>query len=169
MAESVTRRLRTESFFLPWGGEDEQLILQSAVDLREITPMENLDNQTILLAIVAVTALALLVQAIILLAMLLTLRKAVRSLKEEIDDLRSSVTPVLDRAWEFLNRIGPKADAAATDLAAVANRLREQTANVKPRPKTFLSVCASRAAGWMQCSQAFWMAWTGPAASSPTQ
>ena len=41
---------------------------ESAVELRENTSMPNIDNQTMMIAIVAVTALAVLFQAIVLLA-----------------------------------------------------------------------------------------------------
>ena len=42
--------------------------------------MPNLDTQTIVLAVVAVTALAVMLQAIIMLAIFIAVRKAARSL-----------------------------------------------------------------------------------------
>lgn len=111
--------------------------------------MPNLDNQVILLAFVAVTALAVLLQAIILLAIYISVRKATGSLHEKADGLRSTVMPVIQSTQEFLantrnllattrelvattreliTRIAPKADAAAADLAKAAHVLREQAA-----------------------------------------
>ena len=58
--------------------------------------MPNLDNQTIQLIFIAVTALAVLLQAIILLAIFVTVRKAARSVREEVEDLRSSIMPIVD-------------------------------------------------------------------------
>jgi len=89
--------------------------------------MQNLDNQTIMLGVVAVTALAVLLQAIILLAILVTLRKTARSLKEEAEELRSAVMPIIDSTRTLLARVGPKMESTVTDAAAVAHRLREQT------------------------------------------
>ena len=57
--------------------------------------MPKLDNETILLAFVAVTGLAVLLQALILLAILVSVRKAARSIKEELEDLRSAAMPVI--------------------------------------------------------------------------
>jgi uncharacterized protein YoxC len=114
--------------------------------------MPNLDNQVILLAFVAVTALAVLLQAIVLLAIYVSLRKATRSLHEETDGLRSMLMPVIQSTQEFLTnsqellattrgfvaatrdlvaRIAPKADAAAADLSEAAQVLRKQTAEVE--------------------------------------
>jgi hypothetical protein len=101
--------------------------LKSADDLRENNPMQNLDNQTIMLGFVGVTALAVLLQAIILLAILITMRKAARSLKEEAEDLRSAVMPIIENTQTLLTRVAPKMESTVTDVAAVAHRLREQT------------------------------------------
>ena len=90
--------------------------------------MPNLDNQTVLLAIVAVTALAVLLQAIILLAIFIAVRKAALSLKEEAEDLRSSLMPILSDAQNFFTRLRPKIEATVTDVAAITHGLRAQTA-----------------------------------------
>jgi hypothetical protein len=93
--------------------------------------MERLDNQTILLIIVAVTALAMLLQAVILLAIYVSVRKATTALKEEIADFRTAVDPVLDRTRELLVRVGPQVEAAVTDVAAVARGVRVQTVQME--------------------------------------
>jgi ABC-type transporter Mla subunit MlaD len=99
--------------------------------LREIIPMPNLDSQTILLAIVAVTALAVLLQAIILLAIFITVRKAARSLKEQAEDLRSSLMPIIYNARDLFTRLAPKVEATVTDVAELTHGLREQSAEVR--------------------------------------
>jgi methyl-accepting chemotaxis protein len=103
---------------------------KSADELREIIPMPNLDNQAILLIIVAVTALAVLLQAIVLLAIFLVVRKATRSLKEEAEGLRSSIMPIIYNVQELLDRVAPQVEATVTDVAAVAHGLRVQTAEL---------------------------------------
>jgi methyl-accepting chemotaxis protein len=107
--------------------------------------MPSFDNQSIQLIFIAVTATAVLLQTIILLAIFLTVRKTARFLAEKIDDLHSSVLPVLTSAREVLaharevvattqtvlTRIAPKVESATADLADVAHGLREQTAEME--------------------------------------
>ncbi len=121
--------------------------------------MLKLDNQTILLAFAIVTGLAVLLQAIILLAIFVTMRKAVGSIREEAESLRSSLMPVLldaqdvvassrdtlARAQELivssqaflanaqglLNRVSPRIEATTDDLAEIAHGLRTQTAQMQ--------------------------------------
>ena len=93
--------------------------------------MQNLDSQTIQLAIVAAVALTMLLQAIVLLAVFITLRKSARSMREDIEELRSSVVPVIDNVRELLVHAAPKIEAAAADLAAMSHNLRRQTTDVQ--------------------------------------
>jgi len=114
--------------------------------------MPKLDNQTIELTLIAVTALALLLQAIVLLAIYLALRKAIRSLHGEVADLRASVVPVVESSREVIDnsrvlvdyarklfaRVAPKAEAAVGDVARVARGLRDQTENLEFTAKDIL-------------------------------
>jgi len=114
--------------------------------------MPKLDHETILLAFAVVTGLAMLLQTIMLLAITVAVRKAANSLREETENLRTSVMPVLydtrdllantqivmTSAQEFvssaqavLNRMSPKIEAATGDLADIALGLRIQTAQVQ--------------------------------------
>lgn len=97
-----------------------------------------MDHETIELACIAVGALALLMQAIVMLALYIGVSKATKSMKEEIEDLRSSVTPILDSTREMVGttrelvtRLSPKVEAAVTDVAEVAHWLRTQAAHVE--------------------------------------
>jgi hypothetical protein len=99
------------------------------------------DNQTILLAFVVVTGLAVLLQTIILLAIFVAVRKAAGSIRDEIEKLYTSLMPIvydarnvlantqefLADAQGFLTRVTPKIESAAGDLAEVTRGLREQT------------------------------------------
>jgi DNA anti-recombination protein RmuC len=120
--------------------------------LHEVTSMLKLDHETILLAFAVVTGLAMLLQTIMLLAITVALRKAANAVREEAENLRTSVMPViydtrdlvantqimLTSAQEFvssaqgvLNRMGPKIEAATGDLAEIALGLRVQTAEIQ--------------------------------------
>jgi methyl-accepting chemotaxis protein len=114
--------------------------------------MPKLDNQTILLALVVVTGLAVLLQAIVLLAIFLAMRKAVAYFREETENLRSSIMPViydtrdmlastqgtmtnvqafLADAQAFLTRVSPKVESVATDLVEITNTLRTQSVEMQ--------------------------------------
>jgi hypothetical protein len=112
--------------------------------------MEKFDSQTVQLVIVAVVAVTMLLQSIVLLAILTTLRKAVQSMRQDIEDLRASVVPVVDYVRELLVQTGPKIEATVTDLAAVkppTSRWREMKSS---------SGSKSRASAWTPCSAASW-------------
>jgi uncharacterized protein YoxC len=104
--------------------------LKPAEPLREGNTMPNLDNQTIQLALVAAVALAMLIQAIVLFAALIALRKLAKSIRQEIDDLRSSVMPLIENTRNLLARVAPKIEQTASDLALLTRALRNQTADV---------------------------------------
>ena len=100
--------------------------------------MTRLDNGTLLLAFVALTGLAVLLQAGVLLAIYFAMRKAGRLIEEEVEGLRSAVMPVLRetqdmladsrellaQARESFERVSPKIEVTANDLAEVAHVLR---------------------------------------------
>jgi methyl-accepting chemotaxis protein len=93
--------------------------------------MAKLDSQTVQLLIVAAVAVTMLLQAIVLLAIFSTLRKAAQAMREDIEQLRTSVVPVVDNVRELLVHTAPKIEAAAVDLAAMSQNLRKQTADVQ--------------------------------------
>jgi methyl-accepting chemotaxis protein len=114
--------------------------------------ISTLDNHAILLAFAVVTGLAMLLQAFILLAIFVSMRKAVGSIQKEIGDLRSSLMPIIydtreilassrdtllgaqefvANAQGFLTRVSPKVEAAAGDLVEITHALRAQTAQMQ--------------------------------------
>jgi methyl-accepting chemotaxis protein len=93
--------------------------------------MPHLDNQTIQFALVVAVALAMLIQAIVLLAALIALRKLAKSIRDEVDDLRAAVMPVIENTRNLLARVTPKIEQTASDLAVLTRALREQTADVQ--------------------------------------
>jgi hypothetical protein len=93
--------------------------------------MPKFDPQTILLAFVAITGLAVLLQTIILLAIYLTVRKAANSLATQVEDLRSAVMPVVYNTRELFSRLAPKVESTVEDLSQVAQTLRVQSVEVQ--------------------------------------
>ena len=93
--------------------------------------MPNLDNRTIELALIVVVSLAMLIQAIMLVAAFIALRKLAKSIREEIEDLRSSAMPIIDQTRDLVTRIAPKIQETTADLAVLTRALRDQTADVQ--------------------------------------
>ncbi len=140
---------------------------KSAEVLREIMPMTNLDNQTIQLIFIAITALAVLMQAVILLAIFVSVRKTAKSVTEQVEELRNSVMPIIDTTRDLMNRVAPKVEATAADLAEIAHGLRAQTAQMESAANEIVDRVRRQTAGWTRCSPAFWTVWTGPAPMWP--
>lgn len=84
-----------------------------------------------MLVFVAIAALALLVQTIGMLAVLLVARKAARNMREEMEQYRSSLMPLILRARDVVQNVAPKLESAAEELASITTRLREQTADIQ--------------------------------------
>jgi ABC-type transporter Mla subunit MlaD len=91
----------------------------------------NIDNQTLLMAFIAVTGLAVLLQAFILLAIYLAIRKAARSVSEQAEALRASIMPVIDSTREVVQRVTPRIEGAVNDLADIAQSLKKQSAEAQ--------------------------------------
>jgi methyl-accepting chemotaxis protein len=89
------------------------------------------NSGTIQLVIVAVVAATMLLQAVVLFAIFSALRKSAEAIRKDVEDLRTSVLPVIDNVRTLLVQTAPKIEAAATDLAAMSHNLRRQTADVQ--------------------------------------
>ena len=98
----------------------------------------NLDNQTVLLAIVAISALAVLLQAFVLLAILFALRKLAKTLQNDVEEMRATVfevraavLPILDNSRQILTNLTPRIEAVATDVSELVYRLRAQATEIQ--------------------------------------
>jgi ABC-type transporter Mla subunit MlaD len=96
--------------------------------------MQALNNETLMLAFVALTGIALSAQAIILLAIFLSLRKAAKSVQENIQELRASILPVVENSRDVIEstrdviaRLAPKVEAATHDVVEMVRILREKS------------------------------------------
>lgn len=99
--------------------------------MREATFMPNGNFETLLLVFVALTGAAVLLQAVILLALFLTLRKTANSLNEQMQELRTTVLPVVAEVKDFLARVGPKLETVVADLSHVTKAIREESADLQ--------------------------------------
>lgn len=97
-----------------------------------------MNHDTIELAFVALGAVALAVQTAILLAIFIGVTRAAKSIKIEIEEIKSTVMPVVASTREMVEctrgmvtRLTPKVEAAVTDLSEVARSLRTQTEDVQ--------------------------------------
>ena len=93
--------------------------------------MSNIDHETVELILIAVTAAAVLLQAFVLLAMYLALRKSSRSIIDQIEDLKSSINPFVDNARGLLERVGPKLEGTTADVAEIVRGLKQQAAEAE--------------------------------------
>jgi uncharacterized protein YoxC len=100
-------------------------------DARRTSLMPNLDSQTILIAILAVVAFAILVQTILLLAFFLIVRRSVRAVQREYEGLRDEVLPIVHNVRELVARVAPHIENTASDVAALVHGLRAQTADLQ--------------------------------------
>ena len=82
---------------------------------------------TLLVIFVGLTAVALLTQAIVTLVAFLMVRKTVKSLQEDVQELRTTAVPVLVKSRETLERVGPKLESVASDVAEIASMLKRQS------------------------------------------
>ena len=89
------------------------------------------DPQTIQLALLGAVVLAIVLQTIFLIAVVVVARGAVRSIREELEEYRSNIMPIVEKTRAIVENVAPKIEGAAADLAAISKSLRAQTANVQ--------------------------------------
>jgi methyl-accepting chemotaxis protein len=90
-----------------------------------------MDNETILVVVVAVIGLAVVLQAIILLLIFISIRNAARALHEQVEELKSSITPVVGNVRDFIARISPKVESAVDDVSGMVHSARAQSAEIQ--------------------------------------
>jgi hypothetical protein len=102
--------------------------------------MPSSSTETILIVFVAITGVSVLLQAGVLLGIFFTVRKAVADGKEQADEFRSKLTPVLEASKEFLgtanelfgaskglvDAASPRLKSAATELDAMILEVHAQ-------------------------------------------
>ena len=109
-------------------------------------------ENTLGIVFVALIGIALLVQAIVMLAMFIAVRKAIKTMRADFEEFRTSVTPLLgeargvfektrgmvDSAERLMARVSPKIESTLTSLEGIAQDLRKQSADVESTTQEIL-------------------------------
>jgi hypothetical protein len=88
-------------------------------------------DQTIQLIIIAIAGAAVVMQAVVLLAIFLSVKKGVGSVQKEVAELRATVVPLLRNSQDFLTRVGPRIESTTTDVSEMVRSLRDRIAKVE--------------------------------------
>jgi uncharacterized protein YoxC len=113
--------------------------------LREIETMQKIDNQTLELALFALVAVAMMVQAIVLLAAFFAMRKAAKSVSEKLEEVSSTVMPLIETSRSLLTKLAPKIESTSDDLSAITHSLRIQTAELQTAATEIVARARSQA------------------------
>jgi uncharacterized protein YoxC len=92
--------------------------------------MPKVDHDTIELLMVAVTALCILIQTIILSAVFFGVRKALKDLTDQADNFRATAMPIVENTRAFIQRVTPNVEETAKNFAEMSQTLKEQTRKV---------------------------------------
>lgn len=97
-----------------------------------------MNHELIEMVCIALGAAALVMQAFILLAIYIGVSKSTKHTKEQIEEMRSSVMPVVDQTREVLVhvrevliRLTPKVESTVSDFSELAKTLRSQAADIE--------------------------------------
>lgn len=93
--------------------------------------MQQFGNQTFELILLAVVTVALLFQTVILIALFVSMRKAIVSATQKFESLRTTVTPLIENSHRLLTRIGPNIETASDDLSAITHVVRMQSGDMQ--------------------------------------
>ena len=97
-----------------------------------------MNTETLLIVMVVITGLSVVLQAIVIVAVLVVLTKAVKVAKSESEELRSKIGPIVQSSKELIDttralvaRIEPEIVAAATDLAEITETAKVQVGRIQ--------------------------------------
>ena len=79
---------------------------------------------------VALTGIAVLLQACVLLAMYLAMRKSTQNLEELAGDIKTKVMPTITQAQEMITELRPKVTTIVENLADTTTTLRSEVQRV---------------------------------------
>jgi len=90
-----------------------------------------MNTETLLIFFVAFTGVSVLLQACVLLAIYLSLRKTAKSAMEASEDIKSIVLPIAHSTKELIDRITPHVITISAGLAEVTETVKTETHGVK--------------------------------------
>ena len=88
------------------------------------------NTETLLIIFVALTGVAVLMQACVLLAIYISLRKTAKSVLEVTEDLKATVVPMVHSTRELVERITPQVITVSAGLAELTETLKRESAGV---------------------------------------
>jgi hypothetical protein len=103
-----------------------------------------MNHETIQLVCIAVIAAAVVIQTVVLLGVLAGVGKALKAIKDEVDDMKSSVIPYVNTTRELVNRLSPKVESTMTDVSELARILRTQAADAEASVAQVLATVRSQ-------------------------
>lgn len=89
------------------------------------------NTQTILIVFVALTGVAVLLQAFVLLAIYLSLKKTAKSVADAGEDLKTTVLPLVHSTRELMERLSPQIITVSSGLADLTEILHKETKGVR--------------------------------------
>lgn len=89
------------------------------------------NTQTILIVFVALTGVAVLLQAFVLLAIFLSLKKTAKSVSDASDDFKATVLPLVHSTRELMERLSPQIVTVSEGLADLTEILHKETKGVR--------------------------------------
>jgi len=100
--------------------------------------MPKLDSQTIQLIIIAIAGAAVVMQAIVLVAILVSLKKTASSVQAQIEGLRTALLPLIlnsreffTNSTEFFTRVAPTIEATTIDVSEIVHGFRIRGAELE--------------------------------------
>jgi uncharacterized protein YoxC len=103
-----------------------------------------MDHETIQLVCIAVIAAALVIQTVVLLAVLAGIGKALKSIKDEVDEMKALVVPYVNTTRDLVSRLAPKVESTMTDVSELARMLRTQAADAEASVAQVLAAIRSQ-------------------------
>jgi hypothetical protein len=89
-----------------------------------------LSTENLLVTFVGITGAAVLLQAIILVAIFVSLRKTARAAKEGTDDIKATVLPMIVTTRELIERVTPQIVMIATGVSELTDLLKRESRGV---------------------------------------
>ena len=88
------------------------------------------NTETLLIIFVALTGVAVLMQACVLLAIYISLRKTAKSAMEASEDFKTTVLPMVHSTRELIDRITPQVITISAGLAELTETLKKESKGV---------------------------------------
>lgn len=96
------------------------------------------NSQTLLLAFVAFTGVAVLMQALVLLGIFISLTKAAKAALEVTEDMRATVVPLVQSTRELIERVTPQLLAASQNMLDLTEGIRAETSAIRENASDIL-------------------------------